>query len=169
MITLSYQWMNRLPRRWIVNTATLGPMGYLTKAPGTVGSVLGVVLYLLFWYPLPGFTSFFLTLVFLYLAVGFCDHAARFLGRQDPQEIILDECAAIPLCFFGVGHIMHDGYMGLFLVFGFIFFRILDIFKPFKIREMEKKFSGGLGIVADDVLAAIYTAVSLNVLGWILD
>lgn len=169
MITLSYQWMNRLPRRWILNIATLGPLGYATKAPGTVGSFVGLVLYSLFWYPLPGFTSFFLTLGFLYLAIGFCDHGARLLSRHDPQEIILDECAAIPVCFFGVGHVMHDGYMGLFLVLGFIIFRLLDIFKPLKIKEMEKKFPGGLGIVADDVLAAIYTAISLNILGWLVD
>lgn len=169
MITLSYQWMHRLPRRWIVNAATLGPLGYWTKAPGTVGSFVGVLLYSLLWYPLPGFTSLLLTLGFLYLTIGVCDHAARFLGKQDPQEIILDECAAIPVCFFGVGHAMEDGYMGLILVLGFAIFRALDIFKPFKIKEMEKRFPGGLGIVADDLLAAVYTACALNLLVWFLD
>jgi phosphatidylglycerophosphatase A len=167
MIRLQHHWVQRLPRQWVLNLSTLGPLGYFKKAPGTVGSAAGLVLYILFWHPLPGFTSLLLSLLFLYIAVAVCDQSARLMGKVDPKEIILDECAAMPLCFWGMGSAMHDGYLGLILVAGFIIFRGFDIFKPLGIRDLESRFLGGLGIVADDVVAALYTAFVLNVLSWV--
>ena len=149
----------------IVQIATLGPLGRL-KAPGTWGSAAG----LLWWALVVRFAHakgwhhelIFDSLVVL-MAILLCGVAAAFIGKKDPSEVILDEFAAMPLVFLFNPYVYQGGASSLLLILlGFLFFRLFDITKPFGIKALEK-LPGGFGIVLDDVMAAIYANLVLQV------
>ena len=167
-MTPGIRWTGILPTEIVKNIATLGPLGYWTKMPGTVGSFAG-----LFWYTLAfHFASpigyLLLLLASLYIAAAFCGEAEIRLFKQDPPEVILDEFVCIPICFIGLqGAMVMLGYWAwVMLLMGFLIFRVFDIFKPLGIKKMQN-LPGGYGVVADDVVAAIATCVLLNLL-WFL-
>jgi phosphatidylglycerophosphatase A len=147
----------------IVQIATLGPLGRL-KAPGTWGSAAG----LLWWavvvrlaHAKGGPHEFIFDALVVLMAILVCGVAAAFLGKKDPSEVILDEFAAMPLVFLFNPYV-HGGPTSLvFILLGFLFFRLFDITKPFGIKALEK-LPGGFGIVLDDVMAAIYANLALQ-------
>ncbi|MEY2750297.1 MAG: hypothetical protein RLZZ550_268 [Verrucomicrobiota bacterium] len=151
----------------IVQLATLGPLGRL-KAPGTWGSAAGLL-----WWALVvrlahqkgGPHEFLFDALVVLMAICVCGVAAAFLGRKDPSEVILDEFAAMPLVYLfnPMGDSMHGGTkVGLlFILLGFLLFRLFDITKPFGIKALER-LPGGLGIVLDDVMAAVYANLALH-------
>lgn len=158
-------WTRFLPTPWVVNLATLGPLGRMGKGPGTVGSVAGLGLYaVLFHYSsLPGFI--FMSALLTYLTIGICDAAERRLGMRDPGMIILDEFVAMPLVFLGLqganGLVyLHGGWP--VLLAGFILFRIFDIAKPFGIKKLQD-LPGGLGCAIDDTAAALVSCILLHI------
>jgi phosphatidylglycerophosphatase A len=151
----------------IVSLATLGPLGKL-KAPGTWGSAVG-----LFWWALVvqnlatprGWIHevCFNGLVVL-TAIFICGVAAELLKKKDPSEVILDEMVAMPLVFLLNPHLHLGTKVGFFMVLvGFGLFRFFDIVKPLGIRWIEKA-PGGFGIVMDDVVAALYANLCLQVI-----
>jgi phosphatidylglycerophosphatase A len=151
----------------IISIATLGPMGKL-KAPGTWGSAVG-----LFWWALVvqnlvtprGWIHqvCFNGLVVL-AAIFICGAAAELLKKKDPSEVILDEMAAMPLVFLFNDHLHLGSKLGFVIVLlGFGLFRFFDIVKPLGIRKVEN-LPGGLGIVLDDVVAALYANLSLQLI-----
>ncbi len=136
--------MNRLA----VFLATAGGAGYTPVAPGTAGSAVGVLLYFLTWkWTLTGQLA--LLLVISVLGVWASHQAARHFGREDPGPVVIDEVAGqlLTLIFAG-GSLMT-------LVLGFLLFRALDIVKPWPARRFED-LPGGLGIMADDLMAGFY-------------
>ena len=151
----------------IVQLATLGPLGRL-KAPGTWGSAAGLL-----WWALVvrlaqakgGPHEFLFDALVVLMAICICGVAAAFIGKKDPSEVILDEFAAMPLVYLfnPMGDAMHGGTkVGLlFILLGFLLFRLFDITKPFGIRALEK-LPGGFGIVLDDVMAAVYANLALQ-------
>ncbi len=147
----------------IVQIATLGPLGRL-KAPGTWGSAAGLLWWALVvrlahakgWEHELAFDA----LVVL-TAILLCGVAAAFLGKKDPSEVILDEFAAMPLVFLFNPHVHGGATSFVFILLGFLFFRLLDITKPFGIKALEK-LPGGFGIVLDDVMAAVYANLGLQ-------
>ncbi len=149
-------------------------VGRIPIAPGTAGSLIGLVwaaLLLLtenFWIILAG------TLLGLALCVPLCNTAERVLQQKDPGSVVLDEIAAMPLCFLGwiavrlwkTGVVPGPEYFlsGRIwpLTFGlFLAFRLFDIVKPWPVRQSQS-LPGGWGVTMDDVLAAVY--VNLMVL-----
>jgi phosphatidylglycerophosphatase A len=90
-----------------------------------------------------------------------CGVAAAFIGKKDPSEVILDEFAAMPLVFLFNPHVYGGATSLVFVLLGFLFFRLFDITKPFGIKALEK-LPGGFGIVLDDVMAAIYANLALQ-------
>jgi len=147
--------------------------GRIPWAPGTFGSAVGIAWT---WLLLStGSLTWFLlgTLVLLALAVWICGAAERLLGQHDPGSVVLDEIAALPVCFAPlaiVEVILHGGLHPLehfggralvcVLVAGFGLFRLFDIWKPGPIR-FAQKLPGGLGVVADDFFAALTVALLL--------
>lgn len=153
----------------MVSIATLGPLGRL-KAPGTWGSAAGLLWWALVvrlahqkgWYHEIIFDS----LVVL-AAILLCGVAAVFIGKKDPQEVILDEFAAMPLVFLFNPYVYGGGKSALlFILLGFLLFRLFDITKPFGIKALEK-LPGGWGIVLDDVMAAFYANLVLHGIAWL--
>lgn len=155
-------WIKFLPQSLVVNIATLGPLGFLGKAPGTNGTLAGLIFYTVFFYGLSFDFFFLLEILFIYLAIAFCGAAEIFMRKKDPGQIILDEFVAIPLCFIGTQPIMDRYGVWLIILLSFCLFRFFDILKPLGIRQLQK-LEGGLGIVMDDIAAAIATCVSIHI------
>jgi len=143
-------------KRLAVLLATSLGAGYFPVAPGTAGSAVGVVIYLLtrHW---STFQQIALLAVISGVGVWAAELAARHFGRDDPGPVVIDEVAGqlLTLLLTGVG-------VGG-AVIGFFVFRVLDIFKPWPARRLEN-LHGGLGIMADDLMVAIYGNVLMRVL-----
>lgn len=158
--------------------ATWG-VGYLPLAPGTWGSAVGVLLYLIFQaLSLKAFTvmhgkgydattlhilrtTLFVLLISLITMAGVwaATRAERLLRRKDPGQVVADEVAGQMIAFVFVPATSAPWV----LVAGFILFRLFDIWKPYPVRRLEA-LPSGLGIMADDVLAGIYAAIILSLL-----
>lgn len=152
----------RLPDRLVVGAATLGPIGHWGRAPGTNGSVAGVLLYTVFFFQLDWLGQALLLAVWVGLSVLVCGEAERRLKKRDPGEVILDEVVAIPLCFVGMEPIMaQTGHVWAYMISGFLLFRFFDILKPLGINRLQEA-RGGWGVVLDDLGAAVATQVSLR-------
>ncbi|MGJ8653440.1 MAG: phosphatidylglycerophosphatase A family protein [Opitutaceae bacterium] len=161
-----FPWTSGISTPLIVGMATLGPLGLVKKAPGTVGSVAGIALYAVMFHHASFLGYLILAALWIYLAIGICDAAERRLQMRDPGMIILDEFVAVPLVFFGMG-----GYNGLIaqhggwpvLLAGFALFRVFDIFKPLGISKLQN-LPGGLGCVVDDLAAGVASCIVLHLL-----
>jgi len=136
--------MNRLA---VLLATSLGA-GYFPVAPGTAGSAVGVVIYLLTRHRSAP-EQIGLLAVISVVGVWAASVAARHFGRDDPGPVVIDEVAGqlLTLLLTGVG-------AGGAIV-GFFLFRVLDIFKPWPARQLES-LHGGLGIMADDLMVAVY-------------
>jgi len=159
-------WPRFLPTRTVLAFATLGPLGRRLPAPGTWGSLAGLMYFTLFFYPLSLFAALLLSAVGVYLAVGLCGEAEFRIGRKDPGEVILDEFVAMPLCFLGWRYLLVVAPPWAVFLSGFALFRLFDIVKPFGIRRLQS-LPGGWGVVIDDVVAALATCSTLHLGAWL--
>jgi len=131
--------------------------GLAPKAPGTAGTLLAIPLYLLLeslW-----MWQYLAVVVIGFLAgIWICATAARQLGVHDDPSIVWDEVIGFLITMIAAP----PGW--LWIGVGFVLFRIFDIVKPWPIRIIDQRVSGGLGIMLDDVLAGIYAMIVLQVL-----
>ncbi len=139
-------------------------IGRVPFAPGTFGTLLGL--------PLAWGISFIPNLwlqaavIILICAAGvpICTIAARCLGaKKDPQQIVLDEIAAVPITFFLVPH--EAWSRPLVVLAGFVLFRFFDITKIPPAKQLER-LPTGLGIMADDWAAGVYACLVLHAILW---
>lgn len=134
--------------------------GYIKYAPGTFGSLAGVLLWAFF---IPeNFTIQLSAVVLMFFAsVFFSSLAERIYGKKDDQRVVIDEVAGMWLS------VAFLPKTFLFLVLGFILFRIFDVSKPLFIRKLQN-IKGGLGITIDDIAAGFFANIILQVLNIIL-
>ena len=132
--------------------ATVGGCGYFPFAPGTVGSAAGIVLYLLTRHTEP-VTQILIFLAVFVIGTWASGIAARHFQRDDPGYVVVDEVAGQLATLM----LLDVGYVGAAI--GFLVFRVMDIIKPWPANRLEA-LHGGLGVMADDVMAGIY--------GWVL-
>lgn len=158
-------WPRFLPSALVLRFATLGPVGRLRHAPGTWGSLAGLVYFTVFFWPLGIFGNLVFSAIGFYFAVAICGEAEFRMGQRDPGSVVLDEFVAMPLCFLGwqtwAGVIPH---WILFLA-GFGLFRLFDIAKPFGIRRLQD-LPAGWGVAADDTAAALVSCAVLHAGAW---
>lgn len=134
--------------------------GTLPKMPGTWGTLVAIPIYLLcaefplWWYAI-------MTLAAIVLAIIACDITERELGIHDYSGIVLDEIVGYLLTMLGAP----VGW--LWVILGFVLFRVFDIWKPFPIRWLDRHVSGGFGTVVDDLLAGVYAWIMLQFLAGI--
>jgi len=127
--------------------------GLAPRAPGTFGSLVGLLAaWWLFELPLPWRVA--VVLAVIGAGIFICGESARRLNRHDDQRIVLDEIAGVLLTSLAV---VERSLFAVALVF--VFFRLFDIWKPWPIRDVDHSLRGGLGIMLDDLIAALYAAV----------
>ena len=156
---------SKILNRLAVKLATLFGIGSVKYCPGTVGSFFGTILYAVTIRKVTILPRSLVMLFILILSLIVCDIAEKILKKHDPQEVILDEFVAMPFVFFSVEEYFPKKLnVAFIMIIGFIIFRIFDILKPLGINLLQK-LPGGIGIVADDIAAAIYSNITLKVLG----
>ncbi|NOY70307.1 MAG: phosphatidylglycerophosphatase A [Deltaproteobacteria bacterium] len=137
--------------------ATAGYMGRIPFAPGTFGSLAGI----LFFYFTSGLApawQMVTLLCLIVLAVVSAHKAEEIMGETDPGAIVIDEVAGMAVTCMGLPFSLPVA------VCAFILFRLFDILKPFPINWLEQRFSGGLGVVIDDVFAGLICRIILGIL-----
>jgi phosphatidylglycerophosphatase A len=135
--------------------------GLLPKAPGTWGTLVGIPVYFLIAGQSLWFYLLFTLLAFL-LGVWVAERVSEDLGVHDYSGIVWDEVVGFLLTMTAVP-------VGWFWVaIGFLLFRIFDIWKPQPIRSVDYHVRGGIGIMLDDVLAAIPAWLILQLLSWVV-
>ena len=124
-------------------------------APGTVGTLIALPLvWLLSTFPDSVYTAAALTC--LVAGVPICGTAAQHLKTHDHPGIVWDEIAGMLLTLAFIPITVST------LVAGFALFRLFDILKPWPIRVIDRKVKGGLGIMLDDVIAALFANIVLQ-------
>lgn len=127
--------------------------GLAKYAPGTFGTLAAVVITALTAFlPYPVRGAIFV--LFLVGGVHAADVYERLTGKKDAGEVVIDEIAAYYMIF------LFYPVNIVTLIMGFVMFRLFDITKPYPIKKLEK-IDGGLGVMADDILAAIYAMIAM--------
>jgi len=152
-------------RRLALFIATFGYVGYVPVAPGTFGSAAGLAVF--FGVRATGSTVVEAVVILALFAVGIWSGtvAEHHFGGTDPGPIVLDEVVGMLVTLFLLPVTLRGALVG------FVVFRILDVIKPFPSARFEK-LPGGLGVMADDGMAAIYgnlvmRALLLTMPGWL--
>jgi len=135
--------------------------GLAPYAPGTVGSLLGV---LLAWLTLDlGLLAQIGVAIGLSVTgIWICGESARRLGIHDHGGIVWDEIAGMYVTLLVAPFTLSAW------ILGFLLFRAFDIVKPWPIRDLDHRLGGGLGIMLDDLVAALYAAILLALYGWLM-
>ncbi|MDA8233243.1 MAG: phosphatidylglycerophosphatase A [Clostridia bacterium] len=124
-------------------------LGYCPVASGTIGSLLGIPLVLI--YP----NSAILALLLIIIGIWSSTKGEALFGEKDSPKIVIDEVAGYYLAMFGLP-LTWPYFVGAFLIF-----RILDVIKPGAIRKLQN-LKGGWGVMADDLAAGILTNIILR-------
>ena len=135
--------------------------GLFAKAPGTAGTLLGILAWM-FLVNLSLVTYIIVIVIAALAGIYFCGKTARDLNVHDHSGIVWDEIVGIWLAM-----ILVPVTWGWIFV-SFLLFRFFDILKPWPISWIDKNISGGIGIMADDLLAGGFTAIVLYVIMKIL-
>jgi phosphatidylglycerophosphatase A len=130
--------------------------------PGTMGTLASIPLVWLFS-RFGAMTYFVLTGCFTYFAIWIAELYEKEFQRHDRPEVVIDEMAGflISMCLLP----LNLKVLGA----AFLLFRILDMWKPFPISFFDKNIHGGYGVVIDDVVAALITNVTLQIIVWRTD
>lgn len=142
-----------------------GPIGFLAfgfgsglspRAPGTAGSALGLLLAL----PLIGLpyaAAWAVVIATFFIGIPICERASKQLGVHDHGGIVWDEFVGLWMVLLTVP--LHAGWW----LAAFVAFRVFDIAKPWPIGVLDRRMAGGLGIMIDDIVAALYAIALLGI------
>lgn len=128
-------------------------IGYIPGAPGTYGSLFALLLISQFEI----LTNIFSIILFILIGLVFSTLMEKQSKKRDDQRIIIDEFAGMLITFYLVP------INFLYLVLGFVLFRLYDIFKPYPIKKLQK-LPAGWGIMVDDILAGLYARIVLYII-----
>jgi phosphatidylglycerophosphatase A len=152
-------------------------VGYLPLAPGTWGSMVGVMIYLaVAWaegiiginllengWQREQITAWFhavnliIFLLFCLLGIWAASRATKLFKHKDPSQAVVDEVIGQSIVFLFIPFGLHWG----FILAGFLLFRLFDIWKPYPIDSLQG-LPAGIGVCADDILAGVYGGVCLT-------
>lgn len=155
------QSVRKIPAGYLKHPVHLLSLGFGSglspKAPGTIGTLAAIPLYLLLslleleWYLLA-------TLVISLLGVWTCAVTSSALDVHDHPGIVIDEFAGFLITMVAVPLSIYT------LILGFLLFRLFDILKPWPIGWLDHRVQGGLGIMLDDIVAGVYALVCMHLL-----
>ena len=140
----------------LICASALG-VGYAPVAPGTFGSAVGLVL----WWFLPPAPLVQAAVIVALFGIGSWSStvAEQCCSRTDPGHVVIDEVMGMLIALF----MIPVGWAGA--ACAFLLFRFLDVVKPYPADRLER-LHGGVGVMADDAMAGIYSNLALRVLIW---
>jgi phosphatidylglycerophosphatase A len=139
-------------KTWYGMMATFGTLGRFSKMPGTLGSMAACVI----WIAFGGLPIWAIASVVILGTIA-ADRYEKAVEREDPPEVVIDEVAGCwTACW---------GFDPTYAIVGLFLFRIIDITKPFPVRQMEK-LPGGIGIMADDIAGGIMANLLIRAMRW---
>ena len=155
----------RVPARLLLNPIHLLSLGLGSglspKMPGTMGSLVGIGLFLLL--PTLAWQTYLsITVIALILGIYLCAETARALKVHDHPAIVWDEIVGIFITLFMVPKTWP------WILLGFVLFRLFDILKPWPISLADKHIKGGLGIMLDDVIAGLFSLLIIQIILYLL-
>lgn len=128
-------------------------IGYIPGAPGTYGSLFALILISQF----SVLTKNISIAIFIIIGLVFSTLMERQTGKKDDQRIVIDEFVGMLITFY------YFDINLIYLIVGFAFFRLYDIYKPYPIRRIQN-LPSGIGIMADDILAGVYARIVLFII-----
>jgi phosphatidylglycerophosphatase A len=145
-------------KRLALFIATSAGVGYAPVAPGTFGSAAGLVL----WAMLPHSAAVQAIAIVVLFAVGSWSGtvAEHHFGKTDPGQVVVDEVMGMLITLF----LNPVGWTGALV--GFLLFRVADVIKPWPANRLEA-LPGGVGVMADDGMAAVYANLALRACIWL--
>jgi phosphatidylglycerophosphatase A len=146
-----------LNQKFIMFIATGFYSGKIPFAPGTFGTLAAIPFAFVFLIIPPPFYGIYVVGLIL-AAIYFSDQAEKILGKKDPGCIVIDEIA---------GYVVTMSWVPInidTIVAGFFIFRFFDIVKPGPVKYFENNFTGGAGVVLDDIMAGLLSAAVLKIL-----
>jgi phosphatidylglycerophosphatase A len=135
--------------------------GLAPFAPGTFGSLPGI---LLFWLTMDYglYVQLGVAMAITLAGIWICGESARRIGVHDHGGIVWDEIVGMYVTLLAAP-VSVVGW-----VLAFVFFRVMDIVKPWPISDLDHRLGGGVGIMLDDLAAALYAAILLALYGWLM-
>ncbi len=132
-------------------------VGLIPIIPGTFGSAAGLVLCFLFSL-MEIKTAVAGIFCFILFSIWVADRTEKITSQKDPGCVVIDEYAGMLVTLIGLQFTWTSAVAGFFI------FRFFDILKPFPIRTIERKIPGGAGVVLDDVLAGVFSNITLRII-----
>ena len=135
------------------------PIGHSKYAPGTMGSLIGVIIgyFLILNLDIKFYLMFLI--IFIIISYLLCEAHLKLYDKKDPKEVVVDEVSGQFIAILGCVHSENLTYIFLSLLLSFILFRFFDITKIGPIKKFEK-LPNGIGIMADDIVAGLFAFVS---------
>lgn len=147
------------PQVILIKAAATGlGLGYSPIAPGTAGSLLGLLILFL---RLPAYSWIIISVSLFFLGILVSTQAEKLFSKKDSRQIVIDEIAGCIIFLLLVPHIKWC------IIGGFILYRVFDIIKPFP-AYISQSLPAGWGIMTDDLIAALYTAAVINIINLML-
>ena len=131
--------------------------GLVKNGPGTAGSLAAIPIFYLLLY-LPSLLQWLFVITLFFVGLYSSNKVIAVIDQKDPSFIVIDEIVAVLFLFILIPLSIK------FLVFAFILFRIFDIFKPFPVSWAENYFKRGLGIMMDDIFAALLSLLVIRLI-----
>lgn len=133
--------------------------GLAPKAPGTFGTLAAIPVFYLMQ-SLPMASYLLLTVIFFFLGIWFCQKTVDWLQQDDPSAIVWDEIVGFLITMIAAP----SGW--LWILLGFVLFRVFDILKPWPVSLADKRLHGGFGVMLDDVIAGLYALLILQLIAY---
>ena len=135
------------------------PIGHSKYAPGTMGSLIGVLVgfFLILNLDIKFYLIFLL--IFIFVSYLLCEAHLKLYNKKDPKEVVIDEISGQFIAILGCVQSDNSTYMFLSLLLSFILFRFFDITKIGPIKRFEN-LPNGIGIMADDIVAGLFALVT---------
>ncbi|MFL2804954.1 MAG: phosphatidylglycerophosphatase A [Gammaproteobacteria bacterium] len=151
--------------------ATLFGIGLLPVAPGTWGSLFGLILFLYtgVYLSISQKLFYFLLLCIISLSFIICYFATKGLDKneKDQKSIVIDELAGVWLAFTPVAGVIMMKEFLIYSFLAFVLFRIFDIWKPYPINIVDRRIKNYFGVVLDDLIAGVYAAITMILISYL--
>ena len=144
---------------------TVGFSGLVSKAPGTVGSFVSLLLAMWLLQYISVSTLFMLSLLITVITVKHIDVYEKDVGIHDGKEIVIDELAGMWLAL-SIANATYDNY--IIALLAFVYFRLFDIWKPSVIGKIDRDIKGGWGVMGDDIVAGVFAGLATSMTYYLL-